>query len=86
MQLALPPPALEIFAYAGYSFVGYCVSIMMGWILGRTLGWYTAWLYTSLCMATFLIRTFKQVIRVDAAHRGVLPCIAFICLYSGMAE
>ena len=71
MQLHAPPPALEIFAIAGYSFVGYCVSIVFGWALGRNIGWYTAWLYTSCCMAIYLIRTFKQVIRIDAANRGM---------------
>ena len=76
MQLHAPPPALEIFSYAGYCFVGYCFSILMGWALGRRFGWYTAWLYTSCCMATFLIRTFKQVIRVDAAQRGASPLLA----------
>lgn len=72
MQLHAPPPALEIFSYAGYSFVGYCVSIISGWALGRSIGWYTAWFYTSCCMAIYLIRTFKQVIRVDAANRGAV--------------
>ena len=70
MQLAAPPPALEIFAFSGYSFVGYSAAIVAGWALGRSLGWYGAWLYTSMCMAIFLIRTFKQVIRIDAAPRG----------------
>lgn len=74
MQLASPPPALEIFAFAGYSFVGYSVAIVMGWALGRSLGWYSAWLYTSMCMAIFLIRSFKQVIRIDAAPRGARLC------------
>ena len=72
MQLHAPPPALETLAYTGYSFVGYCVSIVVGWVLGRSLGWYTAWLYTSACMAVFLIRSLKQVIRVDANQRGAL--------------
>jgi protein transport protein YIF1 len=76
MALHAPPPALEIFSYAGYSFVGYCVSIVLGWALGRKFGWYAAWCYTSCCMAIFLIRTVKQVIRVDAAHRGTLLALA----------
>lgn len=70
MQLHAPPPALEILAFAGYGFVGYSAAIPFGWVLGRKLGWYTAWLYTSFCMATFLIRSLGQVTRVDAAQRG----------------
>jgi hypothetical protein len=73
MALYMPPSALEILAYSGYSFVGYCVSILCGWALGRGLGWHVAWLYTSACMSIFLIRTFKQMIRFDAAARGVAP-------------
>lgn len=72
MQLQAPPLALETLAYTGYSFVGYCVSIVFGWLFGRSLGWYSAWFYTSACMAVFLIRTLKQVIRIDASNRGAL--------------
>ena len=68
MALQAPPPALEVLALAGYSFVGYSVAIPCGWALGRSLGWYTAWLYTSLCLALFLIRMMQQVARHDAAH------------------
>jgi YIF1 len=70
MALASPPPSLELLAFSGYAFVGYCVAILGGWAAGRRTGWYVAWLYTAACAAVFLVRTLKQVIRVDAARRG----------------
>lgn len=71
MGMARPPSKLDLAAYSGYAFVGYCVSILVGWTGGGPVAWYAAWLYMSLCTACFLIRTFKQIIRMDAAHGGV---------------
>jgi hypothetical protein len=70
MYLGTPPTPLEILAYSGYSFVSFCLSTLCGWAFGSGLGWHIAWLYTSACMSVFLIRTFKQIMRIDAAQRG----------------
>ena len=70
MMLGVPPSPLDIVAYSGYSFVSFCLSTLCGWAFGRGLGWHVAWLYTSACMSVFLIRTFKQIMRIDAANRG----------------
>lgn len=70
MMLGVAPPPLELLSYSGYCFVSFCVSTICGWAFGSGLGWHTAWLYTSACMSVFLIRTFKQIMRIDAANRG----------------
>ena len=70
MMLGVPPSPLDILAYSGYSFVSFCLSTICGWAFGSGLGWHAAWVYTSACMSIFLIRTFKQIMRIDAANRG----------------
>lgn len=70
MMLGVPPPSLDLLAYSGYSFFSFCLTTLCGWAFGSGLGWHIAWLYTSTCMSVFLIRTFKQIMRIDAANRG----------------
>jgi hypothetical protein len=81
MMLGVAPPWLEILAYSGYSFVTFCVTTICGWAFGSGFGWHLAWLYTSVCMSVFLIRTFKQIIRIDAASRGDSSVGAFQSVY-----
>lgn len=71
MALQNPPPGVEVFAYSGYVFFNFCVSILCGWLLGRGVGWHAAWLYTSLCMSIFLIRTYKNYIRSSVSQPGM---------------
>lgn len=71
MALQNPPPGVEVFAYSGYVFFNFCISILCGWLLGRGFGWHAAWLYTSLCMSIFLIRTYKSYIRSSTSQPGI---------------
>lgn len=84
MALRSPPPALDLVAYAGYPFVGYCVSMAIGTGLGRSAAWHVSWLYTSACMAVFLIRTLKQAIRMDGSPAG--RRVMYLLLMLGAAQ
>jgi hypothetical protein len=90
MSLSFPPNGLEILAYSGYIFVNFGLSILCGWVLGRGIGWHAAWLYTSLCMCVFLIRTFKYYIRLNGTQPGMptrapLQCIHLqLCIWHAL--
>lgn len=58
---------VELFAYTGYAFVPVCLAIIGGQAFGR-LGYYSLWLYGSLAMAIFLVRTMKRVIFQEARN------------------
>lgn len=76
-------PFLEVVAYAGYPFVHVCLAYFFGAAFGRVT-WHVMWVYSSLCMAVFIVRTIKRVIfhearqsRVDSSsHNYVLLGLA----------
>jgi len=57
-------PTLDILAYGGYSFIG--VSLAVFFNLFSTYAYYLTWIYTSLCMASFLVRTMKRLLFAEA--------------------
>ncbi|KAK9814872.1 hypothetical protein WJX73_000954 [Symbiochloris irregularis] len=70
-------PFLEIVAYAGYPFVPTCLAMVAaipssipGHSTGAAALWLyrLTWLYGSLCMAIFIVRSMKRVIFHEARH------------------
>jgi hypothetical protein len=69
MNLPATIPWVEVFAYTGYAYAPACAIILGGVIGGKWL-YYGTWLYTSLCMAVFLIRTLKRTLFQEARNFG----------------
>lgn len=69
MNLPASVPWLELVAYTGYTFVPACASILAGQLAGKW-AYYAVWLYGSLCMAIFMVRTMKRVIFQEARGYG----------------
>ncbi|KAA6422860.1 hypothetical protein WJX79_000938 [Trebouxia sp. C0005] len=63
-------PFLEALCYTGYPLVSVCINTVVVTLLG---GWsyYAAWIYGSLCMATFIVRTMKRVLFREARQYSV---------------
>lgn len=57
-------PTLDIVAYGGYSFIGVSLSVFAH--MFSTYAYYITWFYTSLCMASFLVRTMKRLLFAEA--------------------
>lgn len=69
MSLPSSVPWVELAAYTGYTFVPVVASVVAGQLGGRW-AYYGAWLYGSLCMAVFMVRTMKRVIFQEARGYG----------------
>jgi len=52
-----PPGLLDILAYSGYKFVGYCLAILLSWTLGSVV-FYLSLFYFALSHGVFLIRLY----------------------------
>lgn len=57
-------PTLDVVAYGGYSFIGISLSMLAR--LFSTYAYYITLAYTSLCMASFLVRTMKRLLFAEA--------------------
>ncbi|XP_024362517.1 uncharacterized protein [Physcomitrium patens] len=57
-------PTLDIVAYGGYSFIGVSLSVFAH--VFSTYAYHITWIYTSLCMASFLVRTMKRLLFAEA--------------------
>lgn len=53
-------PLLDLAAYGGYIFVGASVCILGAIVWPPS--YYVVWLWTSFCMAMFLVKTMKRVL------------------------
>lgn len=53
-------PTLDVVAYGGYAFIGISVTVVTRFL--SIYAYYFAWVYTSLCMAIFLVRTMKRLL------------------------
>jgi hypothetical protein len=60
-------PWLELAAYAGYIFVAASASLLAHVAAGG-MAYHVVWVYSSLCMAVFLVRTTKRIIFQEARH------------------
>eukprot|EP01125_Pyxidicula_operculata_P006506 TRINITY_DN2247_c0_g1_i1.p1 TRINITY_DN2247_c0_g1~~TRINITY_DN2247_c0_g1_i1.p1 ORF type:complete len:182 (+),score=28.70 TRINITY_DN2247_c0_g1_i1:560-1105(+) len=88
--LNFPPVSfLDLIAYSGYKFVPTTVSILLGLALG-TYGFYAAFVYTSLMMSIFLVRTYKTLIPKSSVSNSnalrnyfllVIGAIQFLLIY-----
>lgn len=63
----------ELFAYTGYAFVPVCLTILLGQLAGKW-GYWAGWMYGSLCMAVFLVRTMKRIIFQEARNYSEYEC------------
>ncbi|GAX77694.1 hypothetical protein CEUSTIGMA_g5137.t1 [Chlamydomonas eustigma] len=69
MNLPATIPWVEVFAYTGYAYVPACAIILAG-VVGGKWFYYGSWLYSSLSMAVFLIRTLKRTLFQEARNIG----------------
>ncbi|XP_024369079.1 uncharacterized protein [Physcomitrium patens] len=53
-------PTLDVVAYAGYAFIGVSLSLVVR--LLSPYAFHITWAYTSLCMASFLVKTMKRLL------------------------
>ena len=53
-------PTLDVLAYGGYAFIG--ISLCVFAHLFSTYAYYITLTYTSLCMASFLVKTMKRLL------------------------
>ncbi|GJP42915.1 hypothetical protein CLOM_g2443 [Closterium sp. NIES-68] len=59
-------PLLDLVAYAGYMFVGISLT-SLSWVIWR-MAYFPVLIWTSLCMAMFLVKTMKRVMFAETRH------------------
>ncbi|CAI5461499.1 unnamed protein product [Closterium sp. Yama58-4] len=59
-------PLLDLVAYAGYMFVGISLT-SLSWVVWR-MAYFPVLIWTSLCMAMFLVKTMKRVMFAETRH------------------
>jgi len=57
---SLTVPIFDVVAYSGYKYVGIVLTVIAGILFGQ-YAYYSLFLFTSVCMAVFLVKTLKLV-------------------------
>lgn len=78
-------PTLDVVAYGGYAFIGISVTVVTRFL--STYAYYIAWVYTSLCMAIFLVRTMKRLLFTETRRYDRDSTMAnYLLLLMGVAQ
>jgi len=76
-----PIPIFDLISYSSYKFVGAVVNIAAGLTIG-SFGFYLTFIWTSLAMAFFLMRTFRTLVPSNTSTKDVrtyfVLCVAIL--------
>jgi len=72
--LQVPVPMLDLFSYTGYKYVGLCLNMVVGLVVGHfgmgSRGYYVAFFWTASCMAYFMLKTMANNIPERTSAQG----------------
>ncbi|CAI5534476.1 unnamed protein product [Closterium sp. Naga37s-1] len=77
-------PLLDLVAYAGYMFVGISLT-SLSWVVWR-MAYFPVLIWTSLCMAMFLVKTMKRVMFAETRHYDRSACSRPFSRLANMAD
>jgi len=73
-MLQVPVAMLDLFCYTGYKYVGLCVNMIVGLVVGHfgmgSRGFYVAFLWTASCMSYFMLKTMANNIPEYTSVQG----------------